>query len=167
MMEQSDSCKCHDHLIFITALYYQVVPDRSSGLGDITDAAFVSPFDVVGKGEECVGTKRDILHLLQPGAFLFSCENRRFYFKDMFPDTVCQDIHIFFSDVNINGVVALCTSQRVYKLQSKYLRRLPKEPVVGFIPCKSGAVNAGLLAGSDANSLSVFYIADRIGLGIF
>ena len=41
MMEQPQASEGHYHVIFIAAVYYQVVPYGAAGLGDIADAGKV------------------------------------------------------------------------------------------------------------------------------
>ena len=63
MMEQPDSCECHGHAVFVAALDDQIISYRSARLCDIADAAFVSPLNVVGKGEEGIGPQGYTGHL--------------------------------------------------------------------------------------------------------
>lgn len=44
---------------------------------------------------------------------------------------------------------------------------LPEPPVVCLVSCKTCAVDAGLLPGTQANDLSMLSVADRVGLGVF
>ncbi len=125
------------------------------------------PFDVVGKGEEGVGAKGDAGHPVQPCPFFFFSEDGRLYSEDLLPRAVCQDIHVLLTCIDIDGIVAFRPSQSVQELKSQHLRRLAQEPVVGFTARQTGAVNPGLLSGTDADGLPVFYEADGIGLGVF
>jgi len=52
VMEQSDSCKRHRHIIFVTCADYIVVTNGSSRLRNIFHTAFVSTFDIISKREE-------------------------------------------------------------------------------------------------------------------
>ena len=80
---------------------------------------------------------------------------------------VGQDIHIFVAHVNINGVIPVSTADLIFELKTHNLRRLTQPPVICFLSCQTGTVDSGLLSGSDTDGLSVFYVADRVGLGIF
>jgi len=44
---------------------------------------------------------------------------------------------------------------------------LPKPPVISLVTRKAGAVDAGLLASTKTDDLSVLGIADGVGLGVF
>ena len=84
-MEQPDPRKSHHHLIFIAAFDHQIVPHRTAGLGNIFYAALVSPFDIVGEGEESVGAKSHVLISVQPCPLFFSGKDRRLYLKALLP----------------------------------------------------------------------------------
>ena len=56
MMEQTDSCKCHRHVVLVAALDDSVVKNRSARLCDVLDAALVCALDVVTEREEGIGT---------------------------------------------------------------------------------------------------------------
>lgn len=54
-----------------------------------------------------------------------------------------------------------------YPRQIHYFRMLAQIPYIRFITGKTCTVDAALLAGTDADNLSVFYITNRITLCIF
>ena len=123
--------------------------------------------DVVREGEEGVRAQGHALHLVQPGPLFLSGKYRRFYLEDLLPCAFCQHIHVLFPNININGVVPVRSADAVYKLQAQYLGALAQPPVVRLLAGQSGAVYTGLLSGADADGLSVFHKADRVGLGVF
>lgn len=43
---------------------------------------------------------------------------------------------------------------------------VPKPPVIGLVAGKSGAVDSGLLTGSETDDSSVEGVANRVGLGV-
>lgn len=55
VMEQTDSCKCHRHVVLVAALDDSVVTNRSARLCDVLDAALVCALDVVAEREEGIG----------------------------------------------------------------------------------------------------------------
>ena len=63
-MEQTDSGECHSHSILITGLNYIIITDGTTWLGDVFDAALISPVNVVAKWEECVRTQGHVSHLV-------------------------------------------------------------------------------------------------------
>ena len=58
VVEQSHAGKGHDHTVFVALLDNQIVPDGAAGLGDVLDTGGLGPLDVVGAGEEGIGTQR-------------------------------------------------------------------------------------------------------------
>ena len=124
-------------------------------------------FDVIGKREECVRAQGYIGQLVQPCALFFSRKDSRLYLETGLPYALGQHIFVFITHVNIDGIVSVCASKAVYKLQSKHLGRLTQPPVIRFLSCQSRAVDTGLLTCTNTDRLSAFYIANRIGLGIF
>ena len=44
---------------------------------------------------------------------------------------------------------------------------LPEPPIIGLVTRETSAVDAGLLACAEADDLSVFGVADGVGLGVF
>ena len=154
-------------MIFIAAFDHQIISDASTRLCDIFDTALMRTFNVISKREECIRTERYIGQLIQPCPFFFAGEYVWFYFEDLFPCTVSQHIHILFTDIDINGIVTLRSADGIKELQPKNLWRLAKEPVVCLLSCQAGTVYAGLLSGTDSDGLSIFDIADGVGLCIF
>ena len=52
MMEQTNSGKRHNHIVFVAALDHQIISHGTAGLGNIRYAALLSPLNVVAEGEE-------------------------------------------------------------------------------------------------------------------
>ena len=61
--------------------------------------------------------------------------------------------------------LGLPTSSR--KGQVEHLGHVAKLPVVRLLAGQTGAVDAALLTGADADDLSVLHVADAVGLGVF
>ena len=57
MMEEAQASHRHGNSIFIARFDDIVVADRTTGLSDVIDAAAMSSFDVVAKGEESVAAE--------------------------------------------------------------------------------------------------------------
>ena len=66
MMEQPYSGKCHSNFVFIADSYNLTVSHRASGLSNISDSAFISPFDIISKGEKGIGAKTHIIKTTRP-----------------------------------------------------------------------------------------------------
>jgi len=58
VVEEADARKYHHHTVLVAGIYYRIVSYGSAGLYDIFYAAFSCSFDIVGEGEECIGSKR-------------------------------------------------------------------------------------------------------------
>ena len=123
--------------------------------------------NVISEREECVTAESNVLQLCNPSLFLFASQRFRFFGEEVFPYAVSQYIFIIIGDVNVDGVVAVGTTDAVFKRQSQNLRILAQPPDISLAACQTSAVYAGLLAGADADSLTVFYIANGVGLSVF
>lgn len=124
MMEQTDARKCHHHVVFIAACDHIAVAHGSAGLCDVFYAALMCSLNIIGEGEECITSQSHILHFVQPCSLFLSGKYRRLHLENTFPGAVCQNIHVFITHVNINGIVTVGSAQAVYELKSEYLRRL-------------------------------------------
>ena len=144
-----------------------LVADRAAGLGDIVDAAAMSPFDVVAKGEEGVAAKGYAVKLSNPGLLFFPRKGLRFFRKEILPDAVGQYVFIIIGNVDVDGVVPVRTTDVVAEGQAQDFRVLTEPPYIGLIASQARAVDAGLLTGTDTDGHAVFYVADGIGLGVF
>ncbi len=144
-----------------------VVTNRSARLCDVLNSALVRALNVVAERGRRHRNQGYALHLVEPCTFLFSCEDFRFYFEDLLPCAVCENIHVLLADVNVDRIVTVCAADAVYELQIQHLRALTQKPVVGFLSGKTGAVHTGLLACADTDGLTVFDEANGVGLGIF
>ena len=140
MMEQPVSCKCHNHVIFVTAFDYILIPDRTARLGNVFDTAFLCPLYIIAEGEKGIGTESSSIHLIQPGPFFFCCEYFRPHFKYTLSTAVRQYIHVFFPNVVIYGVVSVSPLDIVYERKFQYLWTLSQHPVICFLPGKPGTM---------------------------
>ena len=87
--------------------------------------------------------------------------------EELLPDAVSQNIFMIVTDIDINCIITICTADFFYPRQIHYFRMLAQIPYIRFITGKTCTVDAALLAGTDADSLPVFYITNRITLCIF
>ena len=114
-MEQADTGECHCHSVFVAHIDHVVVTDRATRLCDILHAALVGTLNIITEREESVRAESHILHLVEPCALLLLCEYRRLLSEDLLPLTLSENIHIFISDINVDGVVAVRTFDLVDK----------------------------------------------------
>ena len=87
--------------------------------------------------------------------------------KDALPRAVGKHIVALVGEVDIDSVVAVGTADVVHEREGEHLRMAAEIPVVRLLSRKSGAVDAALLARAHADGLTVFHIADGVGLGVF
>ena len=167
MMEEAQAGHRHGNSIFIARFDDIVVADRTAGLGNVVDAAAMSSFDVVAKGEESVAAEGYAVELSNPGFLFFPRKGLRFFRKEILPDTVSQDVFVIVGDVDVDGIVPVRTADVVAEGQVQDFRVLTEPPDIGLITGQTGAVDAGLLTGADTDGHAVFYVADGVGLGVF
>ena len=65
MVEQTDACKRHHHVIFIAACNNICITHGSTGLCDVFYTTLMSSFDIIGEGEECIASQSHILHFVK------------------------------------------------------------------------------------------------------
>ena len=157
MVEQADAGKRHGDTVLVAGGDDMVVTYRAAGLCDIGYTALVGAFDVVAEGEEGVRAQRYAGQCVQPGTFLFAGQHFRLLGEELLPYAVGQYVVVVVTDVYVDGVVTVGAADFLYPGQVQYLRVLAQVPDVGLVSCQTGTVDAALLAGSDADGLSVLY----------
>ena len=60
MMEQTDSGKCHCHIVFVTGFDNIVITDGTTRLCHICHTTSMCTLDIIPKWEECIRSKRHI-----------------------------------------------------------------------------------------------------------
>ena len=157
-MEQPHSGEDHDHIVFVCSLDDVVVADGSAGLGNILDTGSSCALDVVTEWEESVGTACESVLCGDPCLLLFICKDFRFLPEPLLPFTFTKYIVIVRRHVDVDGIVAVRTVYALHEFEPHDLRVLSQQPVVRFLSCEAGAVDAALLTGSDAYRLAVLYV---------
>ena len=107
VVEQTNACKRHHHIVFIAACDHICITHGSTGLCDVFYAALMCSLDVIGEGEERIASQSHILHFVKPCSLFLSGKYGRFYLEDAFPCAVCQHIHVLITHVDINGIVTV------------------------------------------------------------
>ncbi len=161
MMEQPDSGECHDNPVFIADFDDIVVTNGTAGLGNIPDTGFFCPLHIVAEGEEGVTAEGNSVKTCNPFSLFVFCKNGRFFGKKRLPGPICRDVLIFVCQVNIDRRIP-CRAADVPEFQVKNLRMASQPPPVRFAARKPCAVDAALLACTDADGLAVLNITDRI-----
>ena len=162
MMEQTDAGERHHDAILVAGLNDIVIANRAARLCDVSDTGLLCALDVVAEREECVRTDGDAGLRCNP-CFLLLCGQRlRLDLELSLPYALCQNVLILVGDVDVNRVVAVRTADTVDKLETQYLRMMAQEPVVRLVARQAGAVDAALLARTDADGLTVLDVADGV-----
>ena len=82
MVEKAGMCEEQSHIVLIGCFDHAVVPYATSRFCHIFHSTLGGSVDVIPKGEECIGAKSYILHLIQPCSLLLSCEYRWFFLEE-------------------------------------------------------------------------------------
>ena len=121
-MEQTDSCKCHRHVVLVAALDDSVITNRSARLCDVLDAALVCALDVVAEREEASEPKVTPFIWSSHARFSSLVKTSGFTLKIFSHASVCENIHVLLADVNVDRIVTVCAADAVYELQIQHLR---------------------------------------------
>ena len=167
VVEQSHVSEGHGHIVFVAGLDDIVVTDAAAGLCDVLHATLVGALDVVAEGEESVGAQTYVGVLGNPFFLLSTGEDSRLLGEELLPCAFAQYIVVLFAEVDVDGVVAVGTADTRFERKVENLRALAQPPLIGLVAGETCAVDAALLTGSDADSLSVLDIADAVALCIF
>lgn len=166
MMEQANAGKGHCNAILVAGSNHMIVTDASTCLCNIFNAALMSPFYIIAKWEESIRPQADTCILADPLFLFLKRKHRRLFGKEILPYSISKYIVMILTDVNINGIIAICTADMLYPRQCKHFWMLTQPPYVGFITGQTRAMNAALLTGTNTYGLSTLYIAHGIALGI-
>ena len=166
MVEETHAGECHNHVVLVAFSDNEVVTDRTAGFSNILYAGSESTLDVVCEGEECVGSKSEVVEAVEPFALFFSGERSGLFGEVVLPDAVCAYIFFVAVDVAIDYIVSFRSAHGGDERKVQSLGMLAEEPCVSLGACKSGAVDSGLLTSAYTDSLTVDCIANGVGLGV-
>ena len=166
VVEQTHTRKGHGHAVFVAAIDNNVIANRAAGLCNILDAATLCSLDVVVKREEGVRTQSNTVDGSKVSKLLLTGKGCRLLGKVLLPVALGANVLFVLIDVTVDDVVSVRTSERRFERQVQYLVVLTQEPGVGFSAGKACAMDTRLLSCSYADSLSVYCVADRVGLRI-
>ena len=161
-MEQTHSRECHYHAVLIGALDYEVVADGSAGLCNILNAASVSALYIITEGEERVGTEGNAVDGCKVSLDLLVGKRLGLYGEVLLPVAVSTYVILVAVDVSVYNVISVGSAESVLKGQGKHLFMLTKEPGIRLLTCKTGAVDSGLLTCTNADSLTVYRVANGV-----
>ena len=141
MMEKADSCKCHNHSVFIASLYDIVISYGAAGLCHIFHSAPLCSFNIISEGKESIRSKADISIIFDPVFPVLTGKFIRLSRKESLPCAISQHIHAVITGIEIDGIIPVCSMYIISEGKIKDAWSLTKEPLVGFISCQSRTVN--------------------------
>ena len=143
-----------------------VIANTAARLRHILHAALVCPLDIVAEGEEGVTAQTYALVLRYPGCLLLTRQRLGALGEELLPGAIGQHIVVVVGDIDVNGIVAVSTADAGHERQGHHLRMLAQPPDVSLLTGQTCAMDAALLSGTDADSLTILDIAHRIGLRV-
>ena len=167
MVEQAHTGERHDHTVAVGAFDHGVVADGPARLGNIGNAALFGALDVIAEREKRVRPEGNAGNGIQIGALLGFGEGFGAGGKILLPNALGANVLFVLIDIAVDHVVAIGAAECGQKRKIQHLLVLAQKPGVGFGAGKARAVNAGLLTRANADCLTVYGEADRVGLRIF
>ena len=124
VMEQTHAGECHSNAVFVAAFDDEVVTNGTAGLCDIINAALLCAFDVIGEGEECVGTEYDTGDGCEICICFFLGEGFGASGKVVLPYAFCANVFFVLVDVTVDDVIAVCSAEggKERKVQNLFMR---------------------------------------------
>ena len=141
MVEQTDACECHCHIVFIAGLDNIIVTDRTAWLRNKLYAAALCTLNVVAKREERIRAEGYAAESRQPCFLLFFCQRFGLCCEELLPNAVCQHVFIIIGNIDINGIVTVGSADVLSERKGKHFRTLTEIPDIRLIAGKTGAVN--------------------------
>lgn len=166
MVEETEGGVGNDHIVRVGSSNDEVILDGSAGGSNVLDTGLLGALDVVGEGEEGVGRDDDILELLHVGSTLLGSEDSRDGVELGLPGSTLLTLANLVENIEVDGVRLVSALGLLLELKVQDLGVVAQPPVVGLVTGKTGAVDTGLLAGTEADDHSVLGVTDRVGLGI-
>ena len=166
MVEQAYTSECHGNAVLVASVDNMVVANTATCLCHILNTALVSTLDVVAEGEEGIAAQTNIGVLCQPLLHLLLGERFGALGEELLPFAVAQNVLALGANVDVDGIVAVGTTDTGNEGKVHHLGVLAKPPDVGLVACQAGAMDTALLTGADADGLTVLDIAYAIALGV-
>ena len=140
------------------------VHDASTRGSKVLDTTLPRPVNVVGEGEEGVAGACNAVKGRGPLLLLSSSERLRDSLKKTLPVRLLRALEDLTADVEIDSVGLLSTLDALLEGESKDLGMVTEPPEIGLSTSQTGAVDAGLLACTDADNSTMVSIGDTVGL---
>ena len=163
MVEQSYSRKRHGNAVLVAGHDDMVVANRAASLSNVLYATLVGTFNVVAEGEESIRAESHLGILGNP-LFLF-CHRQylRLLGEELLPGTIAKYVVVLIlRDIDVDGVVAISTTDAFLEGQVHHFRVLAQPPDVGLVTCQACTVDTALLTSTDTDGLTVLDVAYRV-----
>ena len=134
--------------------------------GKVLDAAPERTVDVVGEGEECVARARDAGELARVLRTLLGGERRGHALEHGLPLRALGALERLAGDEEVDRVRLLGALDALLEREREHARVVAEPPEVGLGAREARAVDAGLLAGADADDRAAVGVCDAVRLGV-
>ena len=163
MMEKTDTGECHSNAVFVASHDNMIVANRATSLGNELYATLMGTLNVVAKGEESIRTQSHLRVLGNPLFLLSQGQHLGLLGEELLPGSVAQHVVVLvLRDVNVDGVVAIGTTDTLLERQAHHLRMLAQPPNISLVASQTGTVDTALLTSTDTDGLAVLDVADRV-----
>mmetsp|Transcript_68402 Transcript_68402/g.160388 ORF Transcript_68402/g.160388 Transcript_68402/m.160388 type:complete len:462 (+) Transcript_68402:65-1450(+) len=164
-MEEAELSESHSHAIGVAGIDDLLVCHGPAGLSNELHTKPGRMVDRVPEGEESIRGDGDVIQAFEESALLFGRERLRGGIEVLQPLSALGLLHIAF-DVAHPGIHAVLTLDAVLEGQTLHFRVEAQPPSRHLATRQLDAVDAALLACTDADHHAILAVADRVGLGI-
>lgn len=154
-MEEANVSKRHSDAVLVAGINNMIVTDTTACFCYVFNTTLMSTLNIVAEWEESITTYRYTLVLGNPSLLLLAGQWLRLLCKELLPNAVLQYILPLIGDIDIDGIVAVGTTDLLLKRQVHYLRTLAQPPLISLRTSQTGTVDTALLAGTDTDSLTI------------
>ena len=130
MMEEANVSERHSNAILVASIDNIIVTDATACFCYVFNTTLVSTFDVVTEWEESIATNAYTLVQCNPSLLLLAGQWLRLLCEELLPNTILQYVFPLIRDVDIDGVITVCTANLLLERQVHHLRTLAQPPLV-------------------------------------
>ena len=166
MVEQTDASEGHGNAVLVAGIDNMIVTNATTSLCNVLNTTLVGTFNIVTEWEEGIATQTYIGVLCNPLFLFLACERLGLLCEEFLPFTIGQHIHVIVADIDVDGVVAIGTTDIRQEGKCHYLGVLTQPPDISLAASQAGTVDTTLLPCSDTNGLTVLNVAYTVALGV-